>query len=364
MGLLEGNDNLYYAGSQQFTATGSQTSFEIDNFTDRISTGNDIYVYVNNYLVETGWSWQTPNIVFQEAPEVNSSILVVLKNHNWGGYRYIGLPDIVNNFMLSYVGDGKLVSRANRRDVLFHAKRAIQEFSYDISRVEKIQEVEVGASLMVPMPRDYVNYVALSYVDDYGVEHPIPLGRITSVPSEAVAQDDDANYLFDNNNLQTTSNVTNQRFDNLDGDDIVNINESYNQSYDNSFINDSIIEFGKRYGGSTELMNKNGMFIIDEANGTFNFSSDLAGRIITIKYISDGLGTDDEMKVHKLAEEAIYKYIAHAILSTMAFVPEYVVNRFRRERRAAMRNAKIRLYNLKMSEMTNVMRGKSKHIKH
>ena len=364
MGLLQGNDQLYYAGSQQFVADGVKTSFEIEDFVSSISTGNDIYVYVNNYLVDSGWSWDDPNVVFTEAPEANSSILVILKNHKYGGYRYISLSDIVNNFIVAYVGDGKLVSRANRRDVVFHAKRAIQEFSYDISRVEKIQEVEIGASLTIPMPRDYVNYVELSYTDKYGISHPIPLGRITSKPSQAIAQDDQGNYMFSNNNLDLTSSITDQRFDNLDGDDISGYSNSYNQVYDTSEINDMLIEPGKRYGGEPELMNRNGMFIIDEANGTFNFSSNLAGRIITIKYISDGLGTDEEMQVNKLVEEAVYKYMAHAILSTLSYIPEYVVNRFKRERRAAMRNAKLRLYNLKMSEMTNVMRGKSKHIKH
>ena len=364
MGLLEGNDSLYYAGSQQFVANGVQTSFTIEDFVSRISTGNDIYVYVNNYLVDSGWTWQTPSVVFETAPDVNSSVYVVLKNHNYGGYRYTSLADIVNNFIVAYVGDGKIISRANRRDVVFHAKRAIQEFSYDISRVEKIQEVEIGASLAVPMPRDYVNYVAISYVDDYGVEHPIPLGRITSKPSEAILQDEAGNYEFDNNNIVTTSSVTDQRFDNLNPESVTRTYSDYDQFYARDYINENIIESGKRYGGDTELMNKNGMFVINEANGSFHFSSDLAGRIITIKYISDGLGTDEEMKVSKLAEEAIYKYMAHAILSTLSYIPEYIVNRFRRERRAAMRNAKLRLYNLKMSEMTNVMRGKSKHIKH
>ena len=80
--------------------------------------------------------------------------------------------------------------------------------------------------------------------------------------------------------------------------------------------------------------------------------------------MSDGLGTDAEMQIHKFAEEAIYKYIAHAILSTKINVPEYLVNRFRRDRRAAMRNAKLRLSNIKLNELAQVMRGKSKHLKH
>ena len=44
-------------------------------------------------------------------------------------------------------------------------------------------------------------------------------------------------------------------------------------------------------------------------------------------------------------------------------MPEYIINRFRKEKRAAMRNAKIRLANLKTEEMTQIMRGKAKMIK-
>ena len=70
------------------------------------------------------------------------------------------------------------------------------------------------------------------------------------------------------------------------------------------------------------------------------------------------------MQIHKFAEEAMYKYITHAIASTMVAMPEYIINRFRKERRAAMRNAKLRLSNIKIGEIAQVMRGKSKQIKH
>ena len=76
------------------------------------------------------------------------------------------------------------------------------------------------------------------------------------------------------------------------------------------------------------------------------------------------MGTEEEMVVHKFAEEAMYKYIAHAILSTRMNVPEYLVARFKKERFAAIRQAKLRLSSLKMEELAQVMRGKSKQIKH
>jgi len=45
-------------------------------------------------------------------------------------------------------------------------------------------------------------------------------------------------------------------------------------------------------------------------------------------------------------------------------MPEYVVQRFKKEARASKRQAKLRLSNIKLEEITQVLRGKSKQIKH
>ena len=89
-----------------------------------------------------------------------------------------------------------------------------------------------------------------------------------------------------------------------------------------------------------------------------------SGKTVTLKYISDSLGSDAEMQVHKFAEEAMYKCIAHAVLATRKDVPEYLVARFKKEKRAAIRTAKLRLSNIKIEELTQILRGKSKQIKH
>ena len=70
------------------------------------------------------------------------------------------------------------------------------------------------------------------------------------------------------------------------------------------------------------------------------------------------------MQVHKFAEEAMYKSIAYAILSTTANIQEYIVRRFKKERFAAIRTAKLRLSNIKLEEISQILRGKSKQIKH
>jgi len=287
------------------------------------------------------------------------TVIALLLTQVLGDYRYISLKNIVNNFMMGYVGDGKLVNTVKRSEVLFHSKRCIQEFSYDIGRVEKIQEIDVGPSLSIPMPQDYINYVRLSWVDTAGIEHIIYPSRITSKPSESILQDSDYDYIFaDDGDILSGESLTDTRFKDFNlGNVSGNINEP------DEYLNRIPSNLGFRYGLDPETAQKNGVFIIDELNGKISFSSDLKDRTITLKYISDGLGTDGEMKIHKFAEEAMYKTLVYSILSTRNAVPEYIINRYRKERRAAMRNAKIRLSNLKISELTQVMRGKSKQIK-
>jgi len=120
---------------------------------------------------------------------------------------------------------------------------------------------------------------------------------------------------------------------------------------------------GERYGLDGQYAQVNGSYYIDNPKGLIYFSSVLSGQTIILDYISDGLGTNAEMQVHKFAEEAMYKSIAYAILSTstygLAVAPLY-----KKEKRAAIRQAKLRLSNIKLEEITQIFRGKSKHIKH
>ena len=121
---------------------------------------------------------------------------------------------------------------------------------------------------------------------------------------------------------------------------------------------------GSRYGMDTQRANSNGTFYIDQDKGTMRFSSNLVGKTIVIDYVSDSVGHKRDQIVHKFAEEAMYKWIAHAILATRSNTPEYLVARFKKERFAEMRKAKLRLQNINFKEFTQIFRGKSKQIKH
>ena len=367
----------YYTSSQKFTTSTSQASngeyvLTVDTkpadengfivFVNGTEVGRDKYTYP-----KSGTGISDGIIHFTSSlPVAGDTVLVKFTDRKLGDYRYIKLTDIVNNFMYGYVGDGKVLNKTKRSDILFHVKRGIQEFAYDVSRVEKIQEVDVPLDLTLPMPQDYVSYIMLSWVDTGGLEHPIFPASFTSRASESVAQDADGNYLFtgQGDTLTTTPSSIQTKFKDFDNNVLSGNLKNDDYYLYTHYLAARSYNRGSRFGLDPALANFNGVFVVDEANGQFGFSSDLAERTISIKYISDGLATDDEMKISKLAEDALYKYVYHAILSTKLGVPEYQVQRAKKDRRAAMRNAKLRLSNINLHEMTNIMKGKSKHIKH
>jgi len=75
----------------------------------------------------------------------------------------------------------------------------------------------------------------------------------------------------------------------------------------------------------------NGWFTINDREGKFMFSSNIKDQLIILEYISDGLAYNLDSKFPMMAEQAIYMHIAHAIVSTTAIMPEYVVNRYKKE---------------------------------
>jgi hypothetical protein len=362
----------YYSLSQRFETTASQASsgeyqLTVQDLPDSIDSfliyDDGVEINQSNY----SYNPNTGLITFSSSlPAENSVVVVRFVDRSLGDYRYITLEDIVNNFVYGYTGEGKVINKVKRSDVIFHAKRGIQEFAYDISKIEKLQEVDVPPNLTLAMPQDYVQYTMLSWVDTSGLEHPIfPATSLTSRPSQSILQDENAVYLYDEDGdvTEITPSTTETKFKEFD---LFTFSDNMNNSdywLYTHYISNRVFNRGSRYGLDPTRANTNGVFVVDEANGQFGFSSDLAGKTIILKYISDGLGTDEEMKVSKLAEDALYKYIYHAIISTKLGVPEYQIARAKKERRASMRNAKIRLYNLNTNNMINAFRGKSKIIK-
>lgn len=431
-GLINETNQQYYVGTQNniVSYTGGVIDSMVYTFDEVLSLGsssswdpNDYEYHLNNFYLETSptglhpwtlWDGVAGNVAAgptgtgggftvskfsnihdfsvikfnnPDAVEDGYYVRVRLKSDlvdgapNYGDYQYISLFDVVNNFMIGYVGEGKLIPSCKRTDVMFHAKRGLQEFSYDTLPNIKSQELTIPPNLSVIIPQDYVNYVSLSWVDEAGVKHPIYPTTLTSNPTNSPLQDTNITTSPFGFNFPSSGYgipMQDQFGENLEGTSLTEEKWANIPPFENVPIEPIIYSgigwsyygwrdaylLGQKYGLEPELANRNGWFTQNTREGKFSFSSNLAMKLIILEYISDGLAYEEDTKVPKMAEEAMYMHIAYSILAGRANVNEYVVQRFKKDRRAALRNAKIRLQNIKPSEFVQIMRGKSKWIKH
>ena len=493
------------------------------------------------------------------------------QGNDFGNYQFTSLDNIINQFMVAYVGENKIIPKIKRTDVAFHAQRALAELSFDVFKSVKSQQIDVPASLTMTLPHDYVNYTKLSWPDSSGVKHPLYPTKHTSNPfqisqgeidgdyvfqhaenevknssfndggaltdtwskytldnyAEASINDNDAlqfkhatkefpatpsaeywgyvgvvyqeldvsdqskvnltatglavaqttgsavgvlkvgltrynvatnNYIKNEDNTESyyardaiwnpvgfgdgvhfglpsdsdksfiqwrsddagASTASTKTLENIDvrGINVIRLVIVSYQEYDGTTqaatieetnkIDNIIVEAdnpsvylkakagnetesstwkdyksttpsennnddyeddtywpleGNRYGLEPSHAQVNGSFFIDQRLGKIHFSSNLSGKAVILDYISDSLGTDDEMQVHKFAEDAMYKYIMHAVLSTSSY-GQPLVPRLTKEKFAAIRKAKLRLSDIKLEELIQILRGKSKQIKH
>ena len=410
MALITETNQQYYQGAQGFRGTGNALTITTTFDTDLVFGSFDqtnanyalnnfkIYTYTSTTGIPGSWSEYllaytviNNKITFTANPANNLFIVVQLKvlsggqygntpaeeaigdavEENYGTYQYVKLSDIIDNYMVGYVGDGKIIQTAKKSDILFFAKRSLQEFSYDTLKSIKSQELTIPPSLSLVIPQDYVNYVNISWIDNHGVKRPLyPNNNLTINPYSKLLQDEKGMPTQDNfgQSLEGTS-LTVERWRETNENRLLN-GEALDQfdnlaygMYGNDF-GSGPWDWGRLYGLDPQYSQSNGWFGINERDGLFTFSSNLVDRLIVIEYISDGLAYDLDTRVPKMAEEAMYLSISYNLLANRANTSEGIIARFKKDKRAALRNAKIRLSNIKLTEIVQVMRGKSKWLKH
>ena len=407
-GLITETNSQYYAGAQGFVVTepagqneftftfntplnlGSYdpnvAEYALNNF--KLYSSPDGITYTEYILAYTVTVQQNGNSLIKITPAIpqNSVLVCQLKTidggsfgskdayglsteENYGSYAYVTLNDIVNNFIVGYVGEQKLIPNIRRSDIIFHAKRGLQEFSYDTLKSIKSQELTVPHTLSNILPQDYVNYVRVSRIDSLGVKRIIyPANNLTISPYENPLQDNLGQPTQDNfeDNLEGTSlTEKNWKQGNTNLINGVPNLALYNEGMDWAGYNWGYGGFwywgwGEQYGMSPEYAQYNGWFNMNPREGKISFSSNLMGALIVLEYISDGLAYDLDSRIPKMAEAALYAYISHAIIASRINQPEYIVQRLKREASAKLRNAKIRLSNIKSDETTHTLLGKGR----
>jgi len=174
-GLITETNEQYYAGAQGFVVSNAlgQTVFTFTFNTDLILGSSDptnINYGKNNFKLYssadgityteyiTAYTVDRNVITLGVALPQNNVLVCQLKTidggnfgardaygttveQNDGSYSYLTLQDVVNNFIVGFVGENKLIPNAKRTDIIFHAKRGLQEFSYDTLKTIKSQEL-------------------------------------------------------------------------------------------------------------------------------------------------------------------------------------------------------------------------------
>ncbi len=293
-----------------------------------------------------------------------------------GNYQKTNVEDIVNNFMATHVGTDKVIKKVPRHEAEFWAQRAVQEFSYDLLYSENNIEFEIGERIEFPLPADYVNYVKITHTNRSGVERTLHPAR-TSTGKQAILQDADFNSLYDDNGefLTAQKSETIKRFQEPGAGTLQGASDLYfsnDDEYNFGYFDN--LYFGRRYGNDPQFENSNGAFVIDTYKGMIYLDSSFArtiaagadGEIISLRYVSDGLADNGDLSkvyVHKFAEDAVYAYLLYNLTKVRPSTVS-LASLYKKEAFAKMRNAKIRLSQYKTEEITQVLRGVAKWIKH
>lgn len=91
---------------------------------------------------------------------------------------FISLNDIINNFIISYTGPGKLIPDSNRTEVVFHARRCLQEFAYETLKSQFLVELTTLPATYT-LPADFVSVISV----DVGSPTPITYTQVKNTPA-------------------------------------------------------------------------------------------------------------------------------------------------------------------------------------
>jgi len=268
---------------------------------------------------------------------------------NHGEYGYVSLEEMVINFISNFTGDGKILNAVKRSQVLYQFKQGIKKFSMNALREVKKVELELGDTLDITLPPDYVNYARISYVNPESGELMVLSRNEKMAMATAYLQDHDAEILFDDNGfiLEGTTYYS-------------ELNDKANKRFFEGGCGSVHANFRL-----DPTQNANSYFNIDPRMGKIHFSSDNASRVIMLEYISDGLeySNESDIKVSKLAEQALYNYVNYELMKTLFNVPMYEKNEAKRMWFAEYKNAKIAMMDIKISDIMLFLNAKRQWIK-
>ena len=270
-------------------------------------------------------------------------------NSLWGDYQYKPLKELINTYLASQ-GEDDYSYTEQRTRIVAIARRGVAELSSTAARTVKAREIVLNSSLQVAMPQDYINYVRISTVDEKGFLRPVTVNPYV-VSVDAYLQDNNLNILFDSDGFILTDETKPSTVG------LPTIKEDVSDVREYSF---RAGEYAFNPNVDRSLQNYTSVVVEDKANGRFMFDSSMEEKSIVLEYISDGLyqeGGDGEIRIHKFAEEALYRYITYILIKDRRHVPANEKARAKRDYYVMKKNVKKRMNSMRKSDLEKAFRG-------
>ena len=199
---------------------------------------------------------------------------------------FISLNDIINNFIISYTGPGKLIPDSKRTEVIFHARRCLQEFAYETLKSKfTIDDTAMPSGDELNLPKDFVTTIEVGAA---------PIGNVHITVFTQVAYTGTAG----------------------------------------AYVDPGLNNFSIDYSTGT-------MFFSVSNTSYVNFK---------LTYLSNALTTDESAAIPKLAEEALYACMVYAILANREKTNPNLLQRLLIEKIDKLERSKSRLIFTNFSE--------------
>jgi hypothetical protein len=109
---------------------------------------------------------------------------------------FISLNDIINNFLISYTGPGRVIPDADRTEVILHARRCLQEFAFETLKSQFNKTTTIPANGEYKQPDDNVAIISIfRSASSGGVTYTVEMSE-----TKELANIDGTNYYVDYTN--------------------------------------------------------------------------------------------------------------------------------------------------------------------
>jgi hypothetical protein len=260
---------------------------------------------------------------------------------------FISLNDIINNFLISYTGPGRLIPDAKRTEVVFHARRCLQEFAYETLKSQMnitgtttaYVPGSVGPPVVpaiypyYPLPSDFVATISLTrsplipsatlanvtITSSFGLFSCDAITELTIGGTVTIAGTDIGDglitgYVYPGPKtyyiIATNGTSQFQLSETLGGAGVVTV-AGTTTGLTFSLVNTSV----PMTQVTTRPTTSTTEYYIDYINDKIYFGEAISLFNIAYNYLSNALTTDETASIPKLAEEALYACMIYAILA-------------------------------------------------